>query len=159
MVARVSEVLEVGAVVVRPPWRNFEEAVRGLVHELVVGGHFPEDMEEHATRAVIEREAMASTALVEIGVSIPHARLAGVNGVVAALAVSPTAVYYAHAEADVPITVMALVISSPALTGEHLNFLSSLSMLLQSATTRHALQHAATAAEVIEYLREQERVP
>ena len=157
MVVRVSETLEVGAVVVRPPWHDFEEAVRGLVHELVARGRLPPDMEEEATHAVIEREKMASTALVEIGVSIPHARLDGVNGVIAAVAVSPTAVYYALT--TVPITIMALVISSPsaAKTGDHLNFLSSLSLLLQSTAVRRALQNAGTPADVLACIRDNER--
>jgi mannitol/fructose-specific phosphotransferase system IIA component (Ntr-type) len=155
MVPRLSEALTVGAVVVRPPWHSFAEAAHGLVHELVVAERLAGRLEEQALRAVTEREAIASTAVVEIGVSIPHARLEGITGVVAALAVSPTAVYYAHAE--VPITIMALVLSSPLLSGEHLNFLSSLSLLLQSAATRRSLQNATTPVEVFEYIRAQER--
>ncbi len=155
MVPRVSDALANGAVILRPPWQSFEEAVHGLVDALVTTGQLPDSLQAQATHAVFEREAMGSTAVVEIGVSIPHARLAGVNGLVASFAVSPTAVYYALTE--VPITIMALVLSAPAMTGEQLNFLSGLSMLLQSAATRRALQTAATPAQVLEYVRSQER--
>jgi hypothetical protein len=48
-------------------------------------------------RAVCVREAVASTAIVEIGVSVPHARLAGVVGVIAGPAATPTALYQSHA--------------------------------------------------------------
>jgi mannitol/fructose-specific phosphotransferase system IIA component (Ntr-type) len=155
MAARLSDGLAVAPVIVDKPWRSFEEAVGGLVRELVAAGHLSEVLAEPAAHAVLDREAMASTALVEIGVSIPHARLGGVGGIVAALAVSPTAVYLL---AEVPITIMVLVISSPALSGEHLNFLSTLSMLLQSDTTRRELQVAETPADVIDYLRHHGRL-
>lgn len=146
MAPQLTEGLTLGGVVVRPPWTSFEEAVRGLVHELATSGHVATGAEEQAVRAVLERESIGSTAVVEIGVSIPHARVNGVTEVVAGLAVSPTAVYYAMAH--IPITIMALVLSPPSVSGAHLSVLSSLSMLLQSAPTRRRLQQAANAAEV-----------
>ena len=152
---RLTERLTLGALVVRPPWHSFDEAVRGLVHELVVAGHLAPVAEGAAVRAVLEREAMASTALVEIGVSMPHARVAGIDASVAALAVSPTAVYYASAE--VPITIVALLLSPPSASGAHLSDLSSLSMLLQSERTRRRLQNVTTAAEAHEIIRSQWR--
>ena len=96
-------------------------------------------MRRRAVRAVCDREAMASTAIVEIGVSVPHARLDGVAGVIAALGRTPTALYYATA--GVPISIMVLVFSAPDLIGEHLNTLASISMLLQSADA--AARHRA----------------
>jgi len=152
---RLTEGLTLGAVVVRPPWHSFEETVRGLVRELVVAGHLAAGGEEAAVRAVLEREAMASTALVEIGVSMPHARVAGVDGAVAALAVSPAAVYYASTET--PITIVALLLSPLFASGTHLNYLSSLSMLLQSERTRDRLQRATTPADVYDVIRSQWR--
>jgi mannitol/fructose-specific phosphotransferase system IIA component (Ntr-type) len=152
---RVNDRLALAPVIVHDPWNGFDDAVRGLVTELVAADHLAEALADRAAHAVIEREAMASTALIEIGVSIPHARLPGVNGIVAALAVSPAAVYYAHAQ--VPITIMTLVLSSPSLSNEHLNFLSALSLLLQSEATRGALRNTATAAQLFEYVSAQER--
>lgn len=156
MVPRVSEALEGGAIVVRPPWQGFEEAVRGLVGALVTSGQLRADLAEEAVLAVIDREAMSGTAVVEIGVSIPHARLEGVNNLIAAVAVSPSGVYYAMTA--VPITIMVLVLSSPSLTGEQLNFLSSLSLLLQPPGIRQTLRKASTASEVLECIRAQERL-
>jgi mannitol/fructose-specific phosphotransferase system IIA component (Ntr-type) len=148
MPARVNDTVAVTPVIVARPWPSFEDTVGGLIAELVAAGHLPASLSDAATRAILDRERMASTELVEIGVSIPHARLEGVHGIVAVLAVSPLAVYYAHADAEVAISIMALVLSSPALAGQHLNFLSSLSLTLQSPTTRSKLRHAATAAQV-----------
>lgn len=155
MAARLNDKLAVAPVIVRRHWPSFDEAVRGLVSELVEAGYLRHQLAELAIHAVSEREMMASTALVEIGVSIPHARVEGVQGIVAALAVSPKVVYYAHA--SVPITIMSLVLSAPSVSGEYLNFLSSLSLMLHSPATRSALQHAATPEEVLAHLRTQPR--
>lgn len=135
----------------RPPWRTFEEAVAGLVGELVRNGQLPAALAATAVRAVCERERDASTAIVEIGVSIPHARIDGVSRVVAAIAGGPPAVYYHMAQ--VPITVMALVLSPTDHAAEHLNFLSSLSILLQSESLRRRLVHAADADAALALLR------
>jgi PTS system nitrogen regulatory IIA component len=111
----------------------------------------PAAVRERAIRAVIGREAVASTAIVEIGVAVPHARVEGVDGVVAALAASPTGLYYAMA--GVPISVMVIVLSAPELVGEHLNTLASVSLLLQSAAVRRGLEHADDAAGALRLLR------
>ena len=106
-----------------------------------------------AVRAVCERETMASTAIVEIGVSVPHARLDGVAGVIAALAATPTALYYATA--GVPISIMVLVFSAPDQIGEHLDTLASISLLLQSPTLRRNVEHAADTDAALRILRGQ----
>jgi mannitol/fructose-specific phosphotransferase system IIA component (Ntr-type) len=152
---RVSEALISGAIVVHPMWKTFDDAVAGLVDRLVASARLPQDLIQIAIARIREREAMASTAMVDIGVSIPHARLDGISGVIAAVAVSPHAVYQvAH---GLPISIVALVLSSPSLSGEHLNFLSSLSMLLQSARIRDRLRNAATADEVLRLIRANEQ--
>jgi len=152
---RVSEVLTVDTIIVRPPWTTFDDAVDGLVKQLVTARCLPPDLSAEAGRHVREREAVASTAMVNIGVSIPHARLDGIRGIIAALAVSPRAVY--QVADGLPIPLVALVLSSPALTGEHLNFLSALSLLLQSARTGDRLRNASTAAEVLEIISRSEQ--
>ena len=138
-------------VIVGPTWMTFEETVAGMVDHLVAGGRIPSEIAEIAVRSIREREIIASTAMVDIGVSIPHARISGINGLVAVLALSASAVYkFAD---DVPISIVALVLSSPSMAGDHLNFLSSLSLLLQSARTREALRNAKSADEALRLIR------
>lgn len=151
---RVGDALVAGAIVVQPAWDGFDATVAGLVQQLVAAGRLPPALAEAAVARIHEREAMASTAMVDIGVSIPHARLEGVDGVVVAIAVSPQAVY--QVADGLPISIVALVLSSPNLSGEHLNFLSALSMLLQSKRFRERLRHAATPEEVLQFIRTNE---
>ena len=152
---RVSDALVSSAIVVRPAWRTLDDAIAGLVDRLVASARLPEGLAPVAVARIHEREAMASTAMVDIGVSIPHARVDGVTGVVAAIAVSPRAVY--EVAQGLPISIVALVLSSPSLSGEHLNFLSSLSLLLQSARLRERLRNAATPDDVLRLIRANEQ--
>lgn len=154
MAIRVSEAVAVGGVVIRPQWETFEDTVSGLVERLVASGRLASDLAALAVRRIQEREAVASTAMVDIGVSIPHARLEGISGIVAAMAVAPRAVY--QVGDGMPISIVVLVLSSPDLVGEHLNFLASLSMLLQSQRFRQRVRNAATPEDVERLVRTSE---
>ena len=148
---RAVEIIAKGGILLSPPCGTFEQAVAGLVDTLIANKRLPDAMRHGAVRAVCDRETMASTAIVEIGVSVPHARLDGVAGVIAALAATPTALYYATA--GVPISIMVLVFSAPDMIGEHLNTLASISLLLQSPTLRRNVEHAADATAALRILR------
>jgi mannitol/fructose-specific phosphotransferase system IIA component (Ntr-type) len=148
---RAADLIAAGGVLLRPPCRTFEEAVGALVDALIANRRMPGPMREAAIRAVCDREAVASTAIVEIGVAVPHARLDGIIGVMAALAVSPNGVY--QAMTGVPISIVALVFSAPDMIGEHLNSLAGVSMLLQSAALRRALEQAPDLPTALRALR------
>jgi PTS system nitrogen regulatory IIA component len=154
MVIHVSDALADGAVIVGPAWGSFEETVTQLVDRLVSLGRLPRTLAAAAVRRICEREAIAGTAMVDIGVSIPHARLDGVDHLVAAMAVSRRAVY--QVADGLPISIVVLVLSSPALSGEHLHFLSQLSLILQSVRTRERLRNAAAPEEVLRLVRHSE---
>jgi mannitol/fructose-specific phosphotransferase system IIA component (Ntr-type) len=149
----LGDVLAAGAVVVRPAWKNLDDAIDGLLEALVSAGSLPGHLSVPAAQRIREREAIASTAMVDIGVSIPHARLDGISRIIAAMAVSPRAVY--QVGDGLPIPLVALVLSPPT-AGDHLTFLSSLSLLLQSGRIRDRLRQAATATEVLHIIRDQE---
>ena len=151
---RLSEIFEAGGVIVAPPWRSFEEAVRGMVGRLIASGQVDAAVQDQAVRAVCEREAMCSTTMVEIGIGVPHARLRGISGLVSALATSPTAVYLETA--GVPIRIMVLVLSAPELAAQHLQFLAKVSMLLQSEMVRQSLLEASDSSAVLAFLRARE---
>jgi len=142
----------VGQPIVQPAWGSFDNTIVGLVEHVVACGRLPGSLAVQAVQRIREREVMASTAMVDIGVSIPHARLEGIDGIAATIAVSPTAVY--QLADGLPISIVVLVLSSPSLTGEHLNFLSTLSLLLQSARMRRQLRNATSPQEVLRLVRE-----
>ena len=152
---RVSDTLLTGAIATGASWPDFEGAVGGLVDLLVANGSVPRDLAGDAVLSICERERVASTAMVDIGVSIPHSRLDGLGKLVSALAVSPRGVY--GASAGTPISIVFLVLSAPSLSGEHLNFLSALSMLLHSSSLRRSLQDATSPEAALALIRSHER--
>ena len=141
---------------VAPPWRTFGETVGGLVESLVASGTLDEAMREPAVRAVIARETEASTALLDIGVGVPHARLAGLAQAVVALAVSRTGLY--EAVPTVAVATVALVLSPPSATADHLHILTEIATLLRSADLRAALLAAPDAHTAIAALGTHARV-
>jgi mannitol/fructose-specific phosphotransferase system IIA component (Ntr-type) len=152
---RVSDALGRGAVLVRPNYTTFADTIEGLVGALSDAGGLPATLTDVATRMVQEREAVSSTAMVEISVSIPHTRLDGVDQILAGLAVSPGGVY--EVTDGLPICIVVLVLTPTDLVNEHLEFLHSLSLLLQSAHLRERLQHAITPEDILLAIRENER--
>jgi len=132
---------------VAPPWRTFDETVGGLVESLVAAGRLDEAAREPAVQAVVAREAEASTALLDIGVGVPHARLDGLTQAVVALAVSRTGLY--EPVPTVTVATVALVLSPPSATADHLHILTEIATLLRSADLRTALLAAPDARAAI----------
>jgi PTS system nitrogen regulatory IIA component len=140
---------------VQPDFLNFEQAIESLVAAMSDAGGLPAELIEAAAVHVREREAISSTAMVEIGVSIPHTRLDGIERITAAIAVSPSRVY--DVTDGLPISIVVLVLTPNDQVSEHLEFLSGLSLLLQSPDLRRQLRDADTMEKVMLAIRENER--
>lgn len=149
---RIGEGLRGGAIVVDEGWASFEATVGALVDRLVELGELPPALRDRAVSSVLERESMASTAMVDIGVSMPHARIEGLSSPVVTIAASPRFVY--ERAAGLPISIVALLLSPPAQAGEHLRHLAAIAMLLQSERTRQRLRSARTEEEIVACVRE-----
>lgn len=129
---------------VAPPWTTFRETVSGLIAILQAHGALSATHATDAVRAVTSREADASTALLDIGVGIPHARVPGLDGVMTALALSSRGLY--EAVPTVPIHIVALVLSPSVAAQEHLQLLANVAMSLRSSALRAALLRAPDGA-------------
>ena len=130
---------------VAPPWTSFDETVSGLVQVLVDGGALPPESATEAADAVSEREALASTALLDIHAAVPHARLSTLRTTAVGLAVAGRGL-----DAAVPtvaIHIVALVLSPASANTDHLNVLASMATLLRSPELRAALLAARDGRE------------
>ena len=128
---------------IAPPWTTFRETVSGLVDMLREHGALSATHAPVAVGAVTSREADASTALLDIGVGIPHARVPGLDGVMTAVALSSRGLY--EAVPTVPIHIVALVLSPVVAAHEHLQLLANVAMSLRSDELRAALLQAPDA--------------
>jgi mannitol/fructose-specific phosphotransferase system IIA component (Ntr-type) len=152
---RFVEYLREERVVLRPPWSTFDETVAGLVGTLVADGSLRPADEAAALLAIRTREREASTAVLEIRIGIPHARMASVARPVVALAVSPAGFY--EPVPTVRIRIVGLLLSPPAAGDEHLRLLGSMATLLRSQVLRDALITAPNAAAVLDALGRHDR--
>ena len=126
-------------------------AVVGLVEALAAARLLPAGTAGTAAEAVFRREADNSTALLDIGAGVPHARLAGLTETVVALAVSPSGLYEPVPTA--PIRIVALVLSPPDSSTDHLNTLTEIATLLRSPELRARLLAARDGGEALDALR------
>lgn len=130
---------------VAPPWTSFDETVGGLVQVLVDAGTLPAASAPEAIHAVNEREALASTALLDIHAAVPHARLASLKTTAVGLAIAGRGLY--EAVPTVAIHIVALVLSPASANTDHLTVLASMATLLRSADLRAALLAAHDGRE------------
>ena len=137
---------------VAPPWTSFDETVGGLVQTLVEGGALPPASATEAVRAVNEREALASTALLDIHAAVPHARLASLKTTALGLAIAGQGLY--EAVPTVPIHIVALVLSPASANANHLGVLAGMATLLRSADLRTGLLAARDPIEAFALLLE-----
>lgn len=155
MATRLSDALIPETVLLRTSWDGLEATIAGAVEALADAECVVRDDVPKVVRLLCEREFISSTAMPDIGVSIPHARFANTRGIAAALVACPGGVYeHGH---GLPIEIVVLVLTSPAMTNEHLSFLASLSELLQSERFRAAIVKATSAQQVLALIAEQER--
>jgi PTS system nitrogen regulatory IIA component len=140
----IAATLSPDLIAIAPPWQGFKQTVRGLVALAVHASRVPSAEEDEAVRRVLAREAEGSTAMLEIGVGVPHARLAGLHDTVVVIGASRAGLYEAVPQVDVHI--VSLVLSPPGAADEHLQTLAGIATLLRSPELRSALLDAPDAA-------------
>ena len=140
---------------IAPPWHTFAETIDGLVEALVAGRAMPAPCGPTAVQAVVAREGEGSTAMLDIAAGVPHARLPDLPGAVMALAASSQGLY--EAVPTVSIRIVALVLSPPAATTDHLQLLAEVATLLRSAELRAGLLAAHDGSDAMAIIRRHSR--
>ena len=125
---------------VAAPWRTLDATARGLAEMLARQRLLAEAAVDEAVRAVLAREAVQSTALLDVGAAVPHARLNGLAHASVGLAITREGLY--EAVPTVRVSIVALVLSPHEAMDEHLQMLASIATALRSAELRAALLSA-----------------
>jgi mannitol/fructose-specific phosphotransferase system IIA component (Ntr-type) len=137
-------------IAIAPSWHGLDATVDGLLEQLQRAGLLSPAARADAASAVRAREREASTAVLEIGVGVPHARIAGLDAPVVGLAVSAGGLY--EAAPTVPIRIVALVLSPLTALEEHLRTLAEIATLLHSAELRTLLLRATDGPAALDVL-------
>ncbi len=146
----LADLLRPEHVYVDPPWRTFEDTVSQMVAGIARAGSIDPSVCNPATHALLARERSSSTAIPEIGLAVPHARLAGLTAPVAAMAVTAAGLY--EAAPSLPIRIVVLVLSPQQATDAHLQLLAGVATSLRSAALRASLLRASTPIDVVQAL-------
>ena len=148
----LATLLTADLIAIAPPWRTFPSTIDGLVDLMVTASTLPAARRDDVCRAVALREAEGSTAVSEIAIGVPHARVGGLPRPIAALAVAPDGLY--EPVPTVRIRIAALLVSPDAATEAHLKLLAGVATTLRSAPLRGALLDAPTPAAALAILQQ-----
>jgi PTS system nitrogen regulatory IIA component len=109
---------------------------------------------EEIDRVLVERERLQSTG-VGGGVAIPHGSIEGLDRLVGAVLLCPTAIDF-DAIDEAPVSILFAVIGPKRATGEHLKTLARVSRLLRDDQFRARLLRAASGPAAFDMLAAEE---
>jgi PTS system nitrogen regulatory IIA component len=130
------------------------EIIEEMVDLLMGDGKITAGQQPDVLKAILEREAKASTGL-QHGVAVPHGKTNVVGTeLVTALAFKQEGVDFASLDGE-PSRIFVMTVSSVLRPGPHMKYLTEISRLLNSAALRERILAASgTKAEVIRILLE-----
>ena len=139
---KISDILREDMVVPALRGRDKGDVIAELAR--VVSSRHPEIDHARLVQALEDREKLNSTALGEC-VAIPHGKLAGVKGVIAAFGRSPAGVDFSSLDGK-PTHLFFLLVAPEDSAGAHLKALARISRLLKDEAFRKRLMQAPDAA-------------
>ncbi len=102
-------------------------------------------------KAVFDREATMSTGM-QHGIAIPHGKSPGVDSLKAAVGIKKEGVEFESIDGE-PCTIFIMVVSPKNSTGPHIQFLSSISAILNSEEARKSILESDTDKKLLYNLR------
>ncbi|WP_374516442.1 PTS IIA-like nitrogen regulatory protein PtsN [Brevundimonas sp.] len=136
----IGELLADGGVVLRSGASSKRQALHVVADAAAEALGMPQ---EKVLEALLEREALGSTGL-GAGVAVPHARLEGVDRVMAVFVRLDTPVAYGSVD-DRPVDLLFALFAPPKAGADHLRALAAVSRALRSSEMREQLRQARTA--------------
>lgn len=127
-----------------------EGVIREMVENLRRAGYFKTSQPDDIVKAILKRELLGSTGIGR-GVAIPHAKHAGADRLVGAVAVSGAGVNFDSLDGE-PVHVFVMLVSPNDRPGDHLRALENVSRCLRDDSFVKALRHAADANAIWDLL-------
>jgi PTS system nitrogen regulatory IIA component len=149
---RVSDILKEEWIVPELQSRTKAEVLHELAAHL--GAHHPGVDAAHLVTVLLDRERLGTTAIGE-GIAIPHGKLPGLKGVIAAFARSLGGVD-CHSLDGAPTKLFFLLVAPDDAAGIHLKALARVSRLLRDKGFRERLLSEKTSAELYRVICEED---
>ena len=145
---RLTEILSEQRVTTQLTAISKDDALRALA-ELFAGDDGVLDADV-VYEVLLERERLASTGIGS-GVAIPHGRIATLESLRAAIAISPAGIPF-DAIDGAPVRIVVGVLAPQHHTGDHLRVLARVSRMLRSREVRERLLEAQGSMEAFEII-------
>ena len=133
-------------------------AIRELVQVLADAGRIDPEAVERMAKSIVARERSRGTTGFGKGVAVPHAKVEGQPGVVAAVGRSTLGIDFASLDRE-PVFGVFLIISPADKAEEHLQAMDLVFRLLQQERFRKFLRQSQTAEQIEELLKEVDENP
>jgi PTS system nitrogen regulatory IIA component len=127
--------------------------VRELVQILADGNLFEQELVEHVAKSIITRERTRGTTGFGKGVAVPHAKVAGLTRVVAAVGRSSRGIDFSSLDGE-PVYAVFLIVSPEEQPEDHLRAMDLIFRHLQQEKFRKFLRQADTPEKIVELLKE-----
>lgn len=127
-------------------------AVEEMVAALVKAKAVAADQHRKVVEAILRREKKGTTGFGN-GVAIPHAKHAGVKGVVGIVALSRAGVEFAALDSQ-PVHLFFLLLSNPDQPEEHLKAMEHIFRSIKNDPLRRFMCQSSSQEELVELLRE-----
>ena len=147
---KLSEVITVALDDLQSVEKN--EVIREMIDGLVKAGEVDAESRDKLVRAVREREKTGSTGIGN-GVGVPHARHDSMKKLVGAFARSTQGIQFDALDGE-PVYLVFMLLSSKALTSQHLDALKCISRFHREEKYCKFLRHAKGKDEIQELFRE-----
>jgi len=108
---------------------------------------------ERFAQAIEEREGKMSTGI-GLGIAVPHAKIASVNGIVLAVGVSREGIEF-DAFDDEPVHIIVMIAAPEGAQEGYIQVLATVAAILKKEPTRQAIVRAESPQEVREILSRQ----
>ena len=149
---KLSEIVVLDAVVAELKATSRDDAISELVEALAAAGAVAKKNVEDITKAVLKREAQATTGIGK-GVALPHAKLKGIKKPIATIGRSSAGIGFAALDSK-PVYSVILLLSSPDNPDEHLQAMEAIFKHVQRDIFRKFLRQSQTKEALVDLIQE-----
>lgn len=144
--AKFDEVITQSLICLHMDGADGQQVVTTLIEEAVRQGLLPPEHMDEAVKAVLKREASASTAMPD-GIALPHGRTDCVTDIVCMIGIHPRGIEFGAPDSQ-PSHIFIQLLVPATVACNHIQFLAKLSRRLMEPSVRSALMAAQTREDV-----------
>ena len=153
---KLSDIMVKDAIIPELKAKTRDGAISELIEALAAAGAIVKKSVPEVTKAVLAREAQATTGIGK-GVALPHAKLKGVKKPVGTIGRSSEGIDFQALDAK-PVYSVILLLSSPDNPDEHLQAMEAVFKHVQRDIFRKFLRQSETREAVIELIHEADEI-